>query len=121
MENPKVLIINNPPDFGLAAGGAVEAVGRLAEETAEDSSASSWSRDWDVLEPGTKFIPPLRPRGLPQAERLATARGSPGAPARPRDAPRSALKMLRKNAPICSRRTSPMSMRCRLESNACAQ
>jgi hypothetical protein len=73
MENPKVLIINNPPDFGLAAGGAVEAVGRLAEETAEDSSASSWSRDWDVLEPGTKFIPPsssARLRvGLPQRRR----------------------------------------------------
>jgi hypothetical protein len=50
MEYPKVLIINNPPDFGLAAGGAVEAVGRLAEETAEDSSpvrgagmGSAWS------------------------------------------------------------------------------
>src|ERR1035441_4878457 len=60
-DQSKVLIINNPPDFGLAAGGAV-----------------------------------------------GHGEGSPGAPARPRDAPRSALKMLR-NAPICSRRTSPMS------------
>src|ERR1035437_6726527 len=58
-DQSKVLIINNPPDFGLAAGGAV-----------------------------------------------GHGEGSPGAPARPRDAPRSALKMLR-NAPICSRRTSP--------------
>src|ERR1039458_2062005 len=52
--------------------------------------------------------------------RLGHGEGSPGAPARPRDAPPSALKML-KNAPICSRRTSPMSMRCHLEANTCAQ
>src|ERR1022692_5095941 len=32
----------------------------------------------------------------------------------------SALKML-ENAPICSRRTSPMGMRYRLDSNTCAQ
>jgi hypothetical protein len=33
---------------------------------------------------------------------------------------KSALKVLR-NAYICSRRTSPMCMRCHLESNTCAQ
>jgi hypothetical protein len=53
-DQSKVLIINNPPDFGLAAGGAVEAVGRLAEETAEDSLRQFVEQGWDVLEPGAR-------------------------------------------------------------------
>jgi hypothetical protein len=51
---------------------------------------------------------------------LERSRGAPGARGGARGGRPQELKMLR-NAAICSRRTTPLSMRCRLESNACAQ